>query len=104
MNYIDELATKIHRAAPPDTEPWDWLPLYRIYAVLALAKGEAVSDTDVHDAWAAWAATYQPDHRSLIEFYDLPKHTRELDTPYAAAIRSVARERWFAGRQKKETG
>lgn len=28
MNYIDELAEAIHRAAPPDTEPWDWRPLY----------------------------------------------------------------------------
>lgn len=103
-NYIDELATRIYRAAEPDVEPDGDLLLYRIYAVLALAKGEAVTDADVHDAWAAWAATVQPGHRSLVEFHDLPGHIQQLDVPYTRAIRAVAREQCLAGEGRQGGG
>ncbi len=89
-NYIDRVAMEIHLAAEPGVDAWLDLELYRIYAVLALAKGEGVTDKDVHDAWAAWASAHTPFHKSLIPFDQLSEHVQSLDAPYTAAIRTVA--------------
>lgn len=93
MNYIDEFALDIFRRVELGDAPSerDWL-LYRVYAVLARGKGEAVTSEDVHDAWAVWAAQYEPDHRSLVPFSELPEFIQRLDEPYAEAIRVAARE------------
>lgn len=92
MNYIDEMALDIFRRTEPEDVPSerDWL-LYRVYAVLALGKGEAVTEEDVHNAWAAWAAQYEPEHRSLVPFGELPEVIQRLDEPYAEAIRAAVR-------------
>ena len=66
--------------------------LYRLYAVLALTKGEAVTRRDVHDAWSAWTASFHPSHRSLKPFEELTPEVQELDQPYVDAIHAVARE------------
>lgn len=92
MNYIDDLAVRIHQAAEPDAPPHEDILLYRIYAVLALAKGEKVTAEDVHNAWAVWAAEYDPQHRALVPFDELPPRIRELDGPYVAAIHAVAHD------------
>ena len=84
-NYLDAIAADIG-ALIPGCEP----ALLRIYAVLALAKGEHVTREDVHDAWAAWRAATRPDHPSLIPFKDLSPEVQALDEPYAEAIRKVA--------------
>lgn len=88
-SYIDRIAIAIHEAAEPLTDPTEDLSLYRFYAVLLLAKGEAVTDEDVHNAYAAWASEHQPDLRSLVPFGALPEHVQQLDRPYTAAIHTV---------------
>jgi hypothetical protein len=51
VNYLDNTGAEIQRVAYPDAVPLDDdLPLYHLYAVLALAKGEDVTAEDVHDA------------------------------------------------------
>jgi hypothetical protein len=91
MNYLDQIANEIHRAAYGDTEcDPDDLPLYRIYAVLTLAKGTKVTAEDAHDGWSAWCAGTQPDHPCLIPFEELNSVVQSVDEPYVAAIRRVA--------------
>lgn len=91
LTYTDTLAAGImahtEGEADPDSE---WFPLFRIYAVLCLAKGEEVNAEDVHDAWSAWASQYRPGHKSNIPFGDLDEEVKRLDEPYVEAIR------WFA--------
>jgi hypothetical protein len=64
--------------------------LFRIYAVLLLAKGSLVSREDVHNAWVAWMLGLDPTHESLIPFSELDAATAADDEPYVAAIRSLA--------------
>src|SRR5205807_2232851 len=63
LTYIDEIAAAIRRAVPaealPDTGTEE---LFRMYAVLALAKGHDTALEDVHDAWSAWMSGLDPDH------------------------------------------
>lgn len=93
MNYIDTIADAILRETGGpglfDIALCDRI-LYRMYAVLALAKGTRVEDKDVHDAWAAWESGIIPDHRSLIPFRDLDSAVRLLDRRFTNAIRTVA--------------
>lgn len=96
-HYLDELAAAIRREADPDgplpSDADGFLPLYRIYAVLLLAKGERVTAEDVHNAWVAWASTAQPASEHLIPFAALSQAVQNLDEPFAAAIRAVAARR-----------
>lgn len=89
-NYIDALALEIQRRADPNPSA-DWFPLYRIYAVLALAKGTATTMTDVHDAWSAFMAGLDPHHRALIPFADLGAAVQSMDWPFVEAIHHVAK-------------
>jgi hypothetical protein len=94
LTYIDALGDAIRRVVPPELLPeGDTAPLFRLYAVLALAKGESAVLEDVHDAWAAWMAGQNPKHKSLKPLQELPPATRAADQPYLDAIRAVARER-----------
>lgn len=91
MNYLDLLAAEIQRAADSEATPPDEdLPLYRLYAVLLLAKGQAVTAEDVHNAWVAWASEHDPDSPSLKPFKELSPGTQRRDEPYVAAIHKVA--------------
>lgn len=92
MIYLDELAEAIRRAVPPDALPeGNTFPLFRVYAVLLLAKGEQVTRADVHNAWVAWMAGEGGYHESLVPFSDLNPATQAEDSPYVVAIRTVAR-------------
>lgn len=94
MSYVDEVADEVRRKVPPEVLPdGDTAPLFRIYAVLALAKGEAVALEDVHDAWAAWMSGRNPQHESLRPLTELAPETQRADQPYLDAIRATARER-----------
>ncbi len=51
MNYIEEIADQIKRTVSPRKLPSeDTLSLFRLYAVLAIVEGTAVTLEDLHDA------------------------------------------------------
>jgi hypothetical protein len=88
---LDELASEIEREVPADVLPdGDTQSLFRLYALLALAKGRAVDAADVHNAWAAWMQDRDPDHRSIKPFRALDPGTQASDEPFVEAIRAVA--------------
>lgn len=92
MTYLDPLANLIRSCLPPDAEPpADCDDLFRLYAVLLKAKGEHVTDEDVHDAWSAWMQTVDSTHEALVPFQDLDSQTRAFDAPYVQAIRAAAK-------------
>ncbi len=91
MNYIEQLATAIRARIPAHLLPdGDLDLLFRIYAVLVLAKRDDVQLEDVHDAWAAWISGQNRGHPSLRPFDDLPSETQRSDLPYLQALRAVA--------------
>ncbi|MFF2314053.1 hypothetical protein ACFVVJ_29065 [Streptomyces albidoflavus] len=93
MTYLDPLADLIRACLPPEAEPPpDSDALFRIYAVLLKAKGDQVTDEDVHNAWSAWMQSQDSTHEALVPFHDLPPETRRFDAPYAQAIRAAARK------------
>jgi hypothetical protein len=96
VNYLDKLAAEIQRIADPEALPPDEdLPLYRLYAVLLLAKAQEVTPEDVHNAWAAWASDHDPENRNLLPFKELSLHVQRKDQAYVDAIHEVA-ERMYS--------
>jgi hypothetical protein len=90
-SYLDMIATEIQRSADPNaTHQSEDLPLYRLYAVLLLAKGQAVTAEDVHNAWVAWASEYEPENRNLLPFKELSLSVQRKDQRYVDAIYQVA--------------
>lgn len=97
MNYLDEIAHAIRRAAQPDALPDDdTSDLFRLYAVLLLAKDSEVTHEDVHNAWVAWMLNKGEYHPSLVPFEELDTQTQAEDSPFVEAIRDVARSRRHA--------
>jgi hypothetical protein len=92
--YLDDIAGLISAQLPEDALPDEphTQRLLRLYAVLVRAKGTAVTDEDVHDAWAAWMADTDPDHDALVPYSELEAETRAEDEPFVDAIRSVAEQ------------
>lgn len=89
-SYLDEISTEIRRTAEPEAvENEEDLLLYRVYAVLLLAKGEKVSAEDVHNAWAVWACEHEPNSKSLIPFQELSPSAQSKDSVYVEAIHKV---------------
>lgn len=94
MSYVDDLAAVIRESIAPDLLPeGDTATLFRIYALLVMAKGEGVTLENVHDAWAAWMSGENAKHPSLRPLAELPAEVQYADQPYLDAIRAVARER-----------
>ena len=92
MNYLDAIADKIRAAVPAHDLPHDdTSDLFRMYALLLLAKGEDVDATDVHNAWVAWMAGHDAAHESLMPFEALSDDVASEDEPYVKAIQVVAR-------------
>lgn len=93
MNYIQDIAEKIKTAVPteklPDAPSVD--ALFAGYAALLLAKGEAVTAEDVHNAWAAWMSQNDAAHSSIKPFSELSSEVQLEDEPFVEAIRQVAR-------------
>jgi hypothetical protein len=85
MNYIQE-TEKILDAELPDCDP----NLRRLYLLLVMTTGANTTLEDVHNAWAIWCTTNNPEHHSAIPFNRLSPHVQNLDGPYAAAIRRAA--------------
>ena len=93
-NYVEELAEVIHSLVNPEVLPDENSRiLFRIYAVLAIAKGPDVTAEDVHAAWAAWMTSVDPNHISLVPFDQLDFESKAADMPYVEAIR-IAAERY----------
>jgi hypothetical protein len=93
MSYLDDIAKTIRGHVPAHALPdGDLHALFRLYAVLALAKGDAVTAEDVHNAWAAWMQENHADHGSLRPFAELDHATQTEDDPYVEAIRAAARD------------
>jgi hypothetical protein len=94
VTYIDQLAAAICAETPPDRLPKDQDGidgLFRLYALLALVKGESVTTRDVHDAWAVWMVSRgEGDHESIVPFDRLAPEVQAEDEPFAAAIRRAA--------------
>lgn len=91
MTYLDELAADIEREVPAEILPaQDTRLLFRLYALLLLAKGVAVTAPDVHNAWAVWMQETDPGHRAIRPFDELAPSAQASDEPFVAAIRSVA--------------
>lgn len=94
MTYLRDDARLIRSHLPPQARPpEDADDLFLMYAVLLRAKGEQVTEVDVHDAWAAWMEPRNPQHPALVPFESLDEHTRSQDLPYAQAIHCAARDR-----------
>ena len=94
MTYLDALADEIRGAVSPDALPdEDTSSLFRIYAVLLMAKGQEVTCEDVHNAWVAWMLDKGRSHESMIPFATLPAETKDEDSPFVLAIRAIARRR-----------
>jgi hypothetical protein len=93
LNYLDAVAERVRQHVPPDVLPeGDSRELFRLYALLALAKGVATQSEDVHNAWAVWMLGRDPSHRSLRPFDELDADTRQADEPFVEAIRAAAGE------------
>lgn len=94
MTYLDQIAHAIRQAAQPDALPDDdTTDLFRLYAVLLLAKGSVVTHEDVHNAWVAWMLSKGEHHPSLVPFDNLDAQTQAEDSPFVEAIREIARNR-----------
>jgi hypothetical protein len=91
LNYLADLAQQIRREVPAALVPNDADDLFVLYAVLARAKGAAVTVEDVHDAWVAWMTLRGERHESMRAFAELPADIRAEDEPFTAAIRHVAK-------------
>ena len=94
MTYLEDIAREIRNTVPDDALPdEDTTSLFLSYAVLLLAKGEAVTREDVHNAWVAWTLSKGEDHETLVPFSELSSETQSEDSPFVLAIRQVARPR-----------
>jgi DNA-binding XRE family transcriptional regulator len=98
--YIEWLAARVYARAEGASTGWgngdyDDRPLYRAYAVLALAKGVHVTSEDVHNAWSAYTMGWNPQHPDIVPFSMLPADKRAQDDVYRDAIHAVAQE-WTA--------
>lgn len=104
MNYIDYRAKTIGELCGMDCCNAQDMQLLRIYAVLSFTKGLNTTLKDVHDAWSAWRADTEPDHKSLVHFHKLTYDVQQLDAPYCEAIRkaSVVRYCSFCGKGRRE--
>jgi hypothetical protein len=91
MTYLDVLVAEIEREVPAEVLPGgDTSLLFRLYALLALVKGPAVTAADVHSAWAVWMQETDPGHHAIRPFDELDAATQAADEPFARAIKVVA--------------
>ena len=92
MTYIESIAEAIRAEVPgPELPDENARLLFRIYAVLLLAKFDDVDAADVHNAWVAWMCSIDPSHEALVPFEHLATDVAQMDDAYVEAIRVVAR-------------
>lgn len=101
--YLDDLALAIRKEIPEKLLPKEGVDsLLRSYAVLLRAKGVAVTQSDVHDAWSAWMFERRGAHDDLIPYDELSARTKDQDRVFAEAIRRAAYTEGFAESSKPE--
>jgi hypothetical protein len=94
QSYLAEDAALIRSELPEGVQPPENSDaLFMLYAVLMRVKGEKVTPSDVHDAWAAWISGTEGQHKSLVPFESLDPETQQEDYPYVEAIHRAARRR-----------
>ncbi|WP_445442620.1 DUF7701 domain-containing protein [Clavibacter sp. km1a] len=94
INYLEQIAGNIReRVAPNELPDENTRLLFRMYAVLLLAKGESVTAADVHNAWVAWMCSVNSAHESIVPYEDLAEDVASSDQPYVDAIIATARAR-----------
>ncbi|MFD9392071.1 hypothetical protein ACFWBB_15500 [Streptomyces sp. NPDC060000] len=92
-NYLEAEARLIREHLPAGASiPENADLLFLIYAVLKRAKGDAVTNSDVHDAWAAWMTYTRGEHPAIVPYEDLTPSTQREDAPFRAAIRAAGRD------------
>lgn len=92
-NYLREVANQIRGHFSDDELPTRGLDdLFDLYAVLALLKGETVTNADVHDAWCAWATKYDASNKSLVPYDELPNDVKSEDSKFRLAIQKTAQK------------
>lgn len=100
MVYLEAIAVAIYQYAEQrpagsvycDSDA-EW---YRGYALLALAKGEAVTPQDIHDAWTAGTIRkLTPEgaaaHPFCVPYPELPEEVQRWDDTYAETIQGICR-------------
>lgn len=93
MDYITARAYRIFSLAHGGGIPTAGdIALYRGYAVLSFAKGDATTPKDVHDMWSAWIVASYPEHRSLKPFDQLTPDVQKMDSLYVEAIHRASQE------------
>lgn len=90
--YLDPIADAIKSFVPPDRMPDEEASdLFRLYAVLLLAKGTSVTQSDIHDAWSAWMTLRDENHKSLVPYEYLDTATQVEDAVFVEAVRKAAK-------------
>src|SRR5690349_977457 len=85
--YLEDDALLIRTLMPDGaTPPKGSKYLFILYALLLRTKGESVTLSDVHDAWASWMLLAHPEHSALVPFEQLPEDVQQEDLPYLDAI------------------
>jgi hypothetical protein len=98
LTYLELIAEEIRMEVPGSVLPDENTKLlFRIYAVLLLAKGRSVEASDVHNAWVAWMCSVDPAHEALRPFEQLSYEVARMDDSYVSAIRAVAIRRMESG-------
>lgn len=89
--YLDEIAAAIRANVPADRVPsGDSDALFLLYAVLLRAKGRAVTQSDVHDAWSVWISSRDGDHEAVVPYDQLSEDVKREDRVFATAIQKTA--------------
>jgi hypothetical protein len=91
--YLEDIAAAVRKQIPPERLPaGDSTDLFLMYAVLARTKGLAITNSDVHDAWAAWIFKGDATHPALVEYEKLEAAVQQEDSEFAEAIRRAVVE------------
>ena len=91
INYIENLRNSLRSELKSDGTEDDLLDLY---ALLVLTVGEECTQEHIHDAWSVWrvlGTQSNPEHGSLVPFYQLSHESKFLDEPYRQAVINVAK-------------
>lgn len=91
--YIDEVTDLVKTKAGVQNKY-----LAQMYALLVLVKGEDITLSDVHDAWAmnmnfrvTTPVCYGHEHKSLVPFDQLSVETQNKDKRFVESLRAIAK-------------